>query len=135
MQTYFAEQGISFERHTSIKEGKVDLVDEFIQAITPDHDGDEEEIKERVPSFIRLGDDEETEKENKKRKPKYLAPDYILVFDDVSNELKARSIANLLKKNRHLKIKTIISSQYPNDLLPESRKQKCVDPLWRASRG
>ena len=57
------------------------------------------------------------------RKPKKIAPEYVIIFDDLSLELKDKNIAHLLKTNRHYKSKVIISSQYINDLLPEARKQ------------
>lgn len=64
------------------------------------------------------------EKQNRKeRKSKYQAPEYMIVFDDLSSELKSRSLLSLLKFNRHFKSKLIISSQWLHDLLPESRKQ------------
>ena len=50
----------------------------------------------------------------------------MIVFDDLSGELKSKSLLNLLKKNRHYKSKLIISSQWIHDLLPESRKQMDV---------
>ena len=59
----------------------------------------------------------------KKPKKTKLTPKIMFVFDDISNELKDNYIATLLKTNRHYKSKVIISSQYPNDLKPESRKQ------------
>src|SRR6185437_11733738 len=67
---------------------------------------------------------EETDKKRKKeRVSKYQAPEYIIIFDDLSSELKSRSLLSLLKFNRHFKSKLIISSQWLHDLLPESRKQ------------
>jgi hypothetical protein len=68
------------------------------------------------------GDDDEV-KPRKPRKPKYQAPEYMIIFDDLSGELKSKSLLELLKKNRHYKTKLIISSQWVHDLLPESRKQ------------
>jgi len=53
----------------------------------------------------------------------YVVPEYIFVFDDLSNELRDPIIAHLLKTNRHYKSKVIISSQYVKDLPPSSRKQ------------
>jgi hypothetical protein len=66
-------------------------------------------------------DDEE--KIKKPRKSKYQAAEYMIIVDDLSGELKSNSLVELLKKNRHYKNKIIISSQYMNDLKPESRKQ------------
>lgn len=57
-----------------------------------------------------------------KQKEKFIAPEYMLFFDDLSDELKKPSIVTLLTKNRHYKCKTIISSHYPNDSLPKALK-------------
>ena len=57
------------------------------------------------------------------KKDPYQAPEFILIFDDISHELKLPSIVALLKKNRHYKCKICLSSQYLNDLKPESIKQ------------
>ncbi len=65
----------------------------------------------------------EVRKQKKKKEGKYLAPQYMIIFDDLSSELKSRSLLSLLKFNRHFKSKLIISSQWLHDLLPESRKQ------------
>ena len=61
-------------------------------------------------------------KKKKKKKPKKHCPKHIFIFDDIGNELKLPSIAQLLKTNRHLKSKVIISSQYLNDLSVQGRK-------------
>ncbi len=83
------------------------------------------------PSGLSPGDSEGEEDDEevreatrkKKSKSKYLAPEYMIIFDDLSSELKSRSLLSLLKFNRHFKSKLIISSQWLHDLLPESRKQ------------
>lgn len=53
----------------------------------------------------------------------FIVPEYIFVFDDLSNELKDPVVSHLLKTNRHYKSKIIISSQYVQDVAPSSRKQ------------
>jgi len=68
-------------------------------------------------------EEEATPQKRKEKKSKYQSPEYIIVFDDLSSELKSRSLLSLLKFNRHFKSKLIISSQWLHDLLPESRKQ------------
>ena len=40
----------------------------------------------------------------------------------MSHMLRDKSISTLIKYHRHFKTKIIFSSQYPNDLAPESRK-------------
>lgn len=49
--------------------------------------------------------------------------DWIIIFDDMGNLLKNIEIVNLAKKNRHLQAKIIYSSQYFNDLDPQTRTQ------------
>lgn len=108
---------------TSLKNEKgQDELDSIIKEL--EREGEEEEKqKDKKPEvkILLLGDEEE--EEPKKRKSKYKSPEYIFVFDDISNELKSKSIISLLKKNRHFKSTCLISSQYPFDLDPQSRKQ------------
>jgi len=52
-----------------------------------------------------------------------LAPDYLMIFDDISNEIKLPSVATWVKKNRHFKTMNILCSQYANDLAPQQLKQ------------
>jgi len=73
-----------------------------------------------VNGYIDLEDDE---KEKKKRKSKFKMPEYVIVLDDLSNEVKSPSLNTLLKKNRHFKCKVIISSQWIHDFRPEALKQ------------
>lgn len=65
------------------------------------------------------------------KKDPYQAPEFILIFDDLSHELKLPSLVALLKKNRHYKLKVILSSQYLNDLKPESIKQMDYTLLFK----
>lgn len=76
--------------------------------------------------------DRDKEKKKKPRKEKFLTPDFICIFDDLSSKLKSLSLLIWLKTNRHYFSKTIISTQYLNDSLPESRKQM---DLWLIFKG
>ena len=58
-----------------------------------------------------------------KKDPKFRAPSWLFIFDDLSHDLRSDSITSLLKKNRHFLSKTICSSQYLKDLRPEAIKQ------------
>lgn len=69
--------------------------------------------KEPVFFYPSQSDDEE---EVKIRKTKYQAPDYIIIFDDLSDRLKDRSIDVLIKKHRHYRTKIICGSQYYLDI-------------------
>lgn len=56
-------------------------------------------------------------------KDNYDYPENIFIFDDISFDLKNRSVSKLLKSNRHYKSKVIISSQYVTDITPSTRLQ------------
>lgn len=117
---------IEFEGHTSLKEDGIDQLDLLVDELQEEiHDEEDVNISSRTKNILKFdsdSDDEET-KRKKKKKEKYIAPEYIIILDDLSNELKSKSLVTLLKKNRHFKAKIIVSSQYLNDLLPEARKQ------------
>lgn len=144
IRKYCKQKGIDFEGHTSINEDGMDQIDELVNRLQEDAKDEEEEkeLDKRVSALekklglkcpIQVDGDEDDEDEDKpKKKEKYRAPEYIIILDDLSNELKSRSLVTLLKKNRHFKAKILISSQYLNDLLPEARKQ--ID-AWLVFRG
>lgn len=96
-------------------EEEIDKCAQIIQQLTYEYNVSIGRIKPKP--------EEEEEDETKPRKSKFRAPEYMIIFDDLSGELKEPSLIELLKKNRHYKTKIIISSQYLNDLKPESRKQ------------
>lgn len=121
IQKYCELKKIPFVGHTSMTVDGVNLLEEFVQS----KQEKPEEPTEEDPKIkhVLFQDEAEDEKEKKPRKTKFRSPEYIIIFDDLSNELKSPAIVSLLKKNRHFKSKIIISSQYLNDLLPQSRKQ------------
>ena len=134
---------LDFEGHTSLMEDGRDQLSELVERLqeeAKDQD-EEEELDIRVSNLEKKlglkcplqldGDSESEEDEKPRKKEKYRAPEYIIVLDDLSNELKSRSLVSLLKKNRHFKAKILVSSQYLNDLLPESRKQIDVFLVFR----
>lgn len=180
-----AKHGIPYMSFTSIKEGKVDILESFIHKLEEEAEESlgEEEVREKMPMDKRnmtekqiikaekekidkmrksmFYDDEEEEeideddpysdyeeeedgifskrekplskaeqqlfdffpKESILPKDKYKSPEYIIIFDDLSNELKTPSLTALLKKNRHFKSLICVSSQYLLDLPPQSLKQ------------
>lgn len=119
---------INYVGYTSLKDGDTDNLQLLVEALGKE--GEEEYNAEKTEAckdnsalslLFDCGDVENAER--KAPKPKYIAPEYIIILDDLSDELKSKSLVALLKKNRHYKTKIICSSQYYNDLLPESRKQ------------
>lgn len=138
MKKYFEGKNINFTTNTSLydDEGKNQL-EEILNNIMEEERKrneaeDDEEIKQQMKQskleketrkiMFGYGSDNESESK-KKKKQKYKSVDYIFVFDDLSSELKDKSISRLLKSNRHYNCMTISSSQYMNDLDPQSRKQ------------
>lgn len=127
IKEYCEKKGIPFVGYTSLyNEEKVDMLAALVAHLQ------EEEIKEPEPeskapvarSYIRCAPAvAEESKAAKPRPTKYVAPEYIIILDDLSDELKATSITALLKKNRHFKSKVIISTQWVNDIQPQSLKQ------------
>jgi hypothetical protein len=116
---------IPFVAHTSLKND--DGVDELALLVQELSEDQEQEPKKPPKTFL----DSDSEEEEEEKPPKYRAPEYIIILDDLSTELKSKSITSLLKKNRHFRSKILISSQHLNDLLPEGRKQLDYFILFR----
>jgi hypothetical protein len=123
IKKYLDGKGIINEFHQSIKDDSNDHLGELIDKLQFDVSSEEEqESEEEEPQIVKMDDDSITFKV-KKRKPKLISPKYIIIFDDLSLELKEPNLNHLLKTNRHYKAKVLISSQYLNDLLPTARRQ------------
>lgn len=118
---------MDYELHTSVFEDGKNILSKILSEMgNPDDDEKEEKPKLKYIMFDDSDEDEYI------YKPKKIAPEYLFIFDDVSTDLKNPIINNLLKTNRHYKSKVILSSQYPNDLMPEARKQ--ID-IWIIFKG
>ena len=133
------EQGKTFIGFTSlVDENGEDQLANFIEVLKKKAgDPDALEVKEEPlprPSLIEYGSPptpSESKAERKPRRTPYQAPEYIIILDDLSEELKKKSVASLLKKNRHYKCKVIISSQWLNDLAPDALRQMNVVCLFQ----
>ncbi|HRP37331.1 MAG TPA: hypothetical protein PLS50_05995 [Candidatus Dojkabacteria bacterium] len=155
IRQYFKNKGMDVHVFTSIFDDGQDQLLNLIEDLKQEAK-DEEEAKEHkeeeIPAIDRcddilgrleqmylratgkiecLPDEEEEEEPKRKKRSKYLAPEYMIIFDDLSSELKSRSLLSLLKFNRHFKSKLIISSQWLHDLIPESRKQIDLFMIFR----
>ena len=123
IKKWLEKKNIEYESYTSIDsilEGMIQEIEETI----PEEKEKEKKPKEKKPKVLVFDDDEdELTIKVKKYKPKKIAPEIIFVFDDISSDLKSPIIAKLMKQHRHYLCKTLISSQYPLDLDPQSRKQ------------
>ena len=123
---HFENKGLTVNAHTStIGENGEDLIREIIDTPVEFSDSESSSEEEEDLRYISIDDPnaEVKEKKPKKRKKNKLAQKRIIVLDDIGNELNKPSINQLLKINRHLHCKVILSSQYLNDLSPQSRRQ------------
>lgn len=116
------KKDIAFHGFTSIKDidTKEDILENMLKELG---EPGKKEDKDKAPDTnpVQMGGGDKSEK--KRKKPKEQAPKIIFIFDDLSGELQSPSIAKLLKEHRHYKCKTIISSQYWNDIILQGRKQ------------
>lgn len=120
MMDDFDDRGIYFEAYTSIYEEGENILENIINEMKVSEKQEEQNpIKVQPLKSLMFGTGEETV-EPKKKKPKYLTPEYVFIFDDLGQTLRDKTVEQLLKTNRHYKSRVIISSQYLNDLLPAS---------------
>lgn len=144
MKKYFKKKSISFICNESlIDDDKSNLLEDFLNEIKvenkdeSDSDDEEKEMdrKNQELKYAMFGkgiDDDENEP--KERRNKYKTPNYVFVLDDISTELKNKAVIKLLKQNRHYNAMTLISSQYMNDLDPQSRRQLDYLILFKGHR-
>lgn len=123
IKEYSEKHCMSFSGYTSIIENGQNHLEELILSLQIPIEESDSESEDEMP-FIRNGFGKLQHKQRRKpRPPKYIVPEYILIFDDMSSELKAKTLETLLKNMRHFNMKVIISSQYLLDIPPASRRQ------------
>lgn len=115
---------VDFTGYTSIKdpETKEDILESIVKMLEQTT-GEETDEKDKPPERLIVLDTDVEPSGRKPKKPKELAPRFIFIFDDLSGELQTPSFTAFLKKNRQFKAKTIIASQYWNDIALQARKQ------------
>eukprot|EP00732_Lithocolla_globosa_P002502 Lithocolla_globosa_v1_NODE_1658_length_2414_cov_455.281475.p1 type:complete len:170 gc:universal NODE_1658_length_2414_cov_455.281475:1520-1011(-) len=103
----------------SIKEDGIHHLAELIEHMKMEEDSDDESDEDACEVLL-FGNSEISVKV---KKPKKISQKYLIIFDDIASELKDPYVSQLLKTNRHYKSKVIISSQWLNDITPQSRRQ------------
>ncbi len=136
MIPYFRKKGIDVEVHTSIYEGKRNILREMvakwdleINAEVPDETKKPDPVKVLKQKGQGIIDailqhnmpPEVTGAGKKEKKSKYQERKYVMVLDDLSDELKDPAITSLLKSARHLHMDVFISSQYYKDIIKGAR--------------
>lgn len=150
IRKYFEKKGIGFEAHTGIVEDGVNVLDELVTGLQQEaKERDEEEDGKDdgpppVPDLHQLAlkrqkggganeeEHDDEKEETKPRREKFQTPDYVVVFDDVADQIRTSSYNTLLKYARNFHIRTITSSQDLKDITPASRLQI---RLWLVFRG
>ena len=130
---FLQKRGNIVEKFGSIKEDKhTDNLDIIIDALTrADEESENEEEEEGggvcinfqpMPVPVKR---KKKKRKKKKKKSEKIVPEYLFLFDDISNQLKSPSISRLLKIHRHMGngCNIIISSQYVKDLVPMAVSQ------------
>lgn len=122
---YFENKGCTVNAHTStIDDEGNDLIREIIDTPVEFSDDESESDSDEELKYISVGGEvKEESKGPKKRRKTKLAQKRVIVLDDIGNELSRASVSQLLKINRHLRCKVILSTQYLNDLSPMARRQ------------
>lgn len=133
---WLASRGFATEFYSSIGTGKKGdpshldtLIDRF------EAEGKEREKKKKAskaarkaskpsPNVLALIDAGFDEEQPIAPKERLKAPAYIIVFDDISAELRnGKAISRLLKQHRHYGCKVIVSTQDLTDIDPTSKNQ------------
>lgn len=126
MKKYFKDKGMIIHTYTHFIQKGLNIIEELIYELQQDNIDSEDESDEEAPqkgSGVNFGDESDEEEEEYEYKPKKLAPELIIVLDDLSVSLRDESVDALLKTNRHWKSKVIISSQNYQDLNVPARQQ------------
>lgn len=138
MRKYFEKKKIPFIGFTSIYDERgANRVREFKEDLTKEQEDDGEEGHTEAEALynVMLKDkDFEKEKskiEKKRKKKKEMTPEFIFVFDDISDELKNKDLQHFLTLHRHLKVMNIVSSQYLEHLSKNQRAQNDVMILFK----
>lgn len=129
------KKGIDYEINTSFKDEETGedllqgLLEELKNPNLSDSENDDDEIKEiKVlgKGNIDYGYTRTITKKKKKiekKKPEKLYSKIFVIIDDMGKVCRHPAIGQLMKINRHSKMRIIVSSQYINDLTPEALKQ------------
>jgi len=131
IKQYCKRHGIPYVGYTSMKDNDIDVIEVLLQKLKDDaaaeeeSESDEEEIVTNKRNQLVLFESSEYSEDEapRRRKNKFQAPEYLIILDDLSNELKSKVLTTFCKQNRHYKCKIIISTQYCCDVLPETIKQ------------
>lgn len=131
-----------------IDENGVDLIGQLLQIFSKKDEVEETQEEYKPPPLLYFGDDrnykhcnvqvggecvlvekppkpKKEKKEKEKKKDKLITPEHIFVFDDLSSDMRHKSISKLMTKQRHYKLKCFLSCHSVNNL--EKMALSCID--------
>jgi len=146
IRDWLEKSGIEVQEFLSMNEGGVNQLKKLVSELQ--EEAKEREAEKKRKEAEKKEDGEPTlheliqylyhrdqyvakEVERAKQLPKYQSPKYILVCDDLAEDVRSKSYATLVKHARHFCIRTICSSQKWMDLYPDSREQIRVWLLFK----
>ena len=118
------KRGTPSIKHTSLidESDNSNILDSYVDLFRAQKK-EEQETKNQPKKPKKYIIDDSDEKESKMKPPKKIACKYFFVLDDMSDELKNRSLSSLIKKSRHFESKLLVSTQYYCDVEKSARNQ------------
>lgn len=127
IRNFLDSKNIVYTDFQEVNQNGVNNVDVLMKSFEEKNEDSDEENKmiedEQDKQSKRKGCKFKESPETKRKLKKVAPPEYILVFDDISNEIRDKSIIKLCKNSRHYKSKIILSTQSPTDLHPHQFSQ------------
>lgn len=130
IRKWLKDHNVEWLGYTGIVEDGVNKLDELnemlkerAEDLAKEEDEEEERVIEKPRVVCNFGDESDDDEERKPRKSKYQTPEYIIIFDDMSDQLKKTTIVDTLLKNARHFARVIISTQYIHDISVGTRSQ------------
>lgn len=133
LQKWLDDHEIKNMFYHSILDGKRNILKEFIdeeKRVIESQRLKEENGEEENEDKVILVNEDDDKIEVKKKKQKHALLKFFIIFDDISSELKHKTIDQMVKDHRHILSKVVFSSQWFLDLRPEARQQMDYCLLW-----
>jgi hypothetical protein len=119
------KKGVPLMLYTAIVEDGVNNLQELLSELNDqaaERDAEEKEPKKKKKPVAAIKTEDDEDEEEKVKKPKYLAADWLIIFDDMSDQIKNGILEKFIKLHRHHRSAIFISNQTLNDLSVASRK-------------
>ena len=118
--TELKKRKINVLTYDDILQSNASILDELIENLQRPDDAAEEPKENTKPTFsdLMFGTKSKKPRPPRTTTSKFQAPDFIVVIDDCSHNLRDPSVSRLVKISRHLHIKLIISTQNTTDISP-----------------